>query len=219
MQKRRKSTDGFTVIELLVVMAIIGILMSIVVVSAQSSRERSRDNERKATLEELTTALEFYREKNGKYPCTNDVDASGNCSGTTVWYSSEPNDKNSGNINVSNGPTTGPCAGQWIPCLAPTYIPVLPRDPLGGQSKLGLLPSQTTYSACRYSKSAYWYKSTGTDYAIVANCSPERPIPAFSTYQTLGSNDLKYYYDPVRPSVTSQPGYAYKVYSNGAVNW
>ncbi len=59
---------GFTLIEILIVVAIIGILASIVLVGLGSFRARGRDARRIADLRETQNALELYYTKNQKYP-------------------------------------------------------------------------------------------------------------------------------------------------------
>lgn len=60
---------GFTLVELLVVVAIIGILLSIVIVNVTSSRQKARDARRKADLRSIQTALELYANSHGDtYP-------------------------------------------------------------------------------------------------------------------------------------------------------
>lgn len=61
---------GFTLIEVLVVVAIIGLLASIVIVSLGSARPRARDTRRIADLRETQNALELYYTKNNYYPPT-----------------------------------------------------------------------------------------------------------------------------------------------------
>lgn len=115
----QKNSQGFTLIELLVVIAIIGVLASTVLASLNTARSKARDVRRKSDLKSLQLALELYFDDNGSYP------TNGN-----TWYSSEPGDAATNNAN-------------WIPGLAPKYIPVLPRDPRGGASKINLLPNTT----------------------------------------------------------------------------
>lgn len=59
---------GFTLIEILVVVTIIGILTAIAMVSYSSINKRSRDAKRKSDLEQIRAALELYRADNGAYP-------------------------------------------------------------------------------------------------------------------------------------------------------
>lgn len=59
---------GFTLVELLVVISLIGILASLLIVSLQGSQKSARDGRRKADLEQIRTALEMYRRDTGLYP-------------------------------------------------------------------------------------------------------------------------------------------------------
>ncbi len=59
---------GFTLIEILIVVSIIGLLASIIFVGLGSSRARGRDARRVADLSSIQTGLELFFSKNGKYP-------------------------------------------------------------------------------------------------------------------------------------------------------
>ena len=87
MQKKA----GFTLIEVLVVIFIIGLLASVVLVGLGTFRARGRDARRIADLRSMQNILELYYAKNGEYP------------DTTPWTSLENTLKNSG-IGVSNIP-------------------------------------------------------------------------------------------------------------------
>ena len=65
-EKHRHS--GFTIVELLVVVAITGILLAIGIPSLNNSREKSRDTARISDINQLEFALEVYYEANGQYP-------------------------------------------------------------------------------------------------------------------------------------------------------
>ena len=59
---------GFTLVELLVVIAIIGILSTLSVVSLNSARAKARDARRLSDIKQIRTALEMYFDSNMSYP-------------------------------------------------------------------------------------------------------------------------------------------------------
>lgn len=61
-------TRGFTLVELLVGIAIIGFLATIVLGQFTGTREKARDVRRVSNLEQLQIALRLYVETNGAYP-------------------------------------------------------------------------------------------------------------------------------------------------------
>jgi len=65
-----KAKRGFTLVEILVVIAIIGILASIVLASLSTARAKGRDAKRVSDLKEVQLALELYYDSNGSYPLT-----------------------------------------------------------------------------------------------------------------------------------------------------
>jgi len=66
--------SGFTMIELLIVIAIIGILSTIVVMTYSNDQASARDAERKSDLEQYRNALEAYANgANGIYPVDSSV--------------------------------------------------------------------------------------------------------------------------------------------------
>ena len=59
---------GFTILELLVVVAIIGLLTALVLISTTTARTKSRDARRLQDLREIETALNLYYQANGQFP-------------------------------------------------------------------------------------------------------------------------------------------------------
>lgn len=60
--------SGFTLVELLVVISIIGILTMVTVGSFSESQKKSRDAARKANLKSLSDALNLFYADNGSFP-------------------------------------------------------------------------------------------------------------------------------------------------------
>lgn len=63
-----KNIKGFTLIELIVTMAIMAILVSVAIFAMRGAQVSSRDARRKADLEQIRSALELYRSDCRRYP-------------------------------------------------------------------------------------------------------------------------------------------------------
>jgi prepilin-type N-terminal cleavage/methylation domain-containing protein len=108
-----RTWHGFTLIEVMIVVSIIGMLVVVLSINALQSSQQSRDAKRQADLKTLQAAIELYRNKHGRYPAqatsTNPL-AGG-------W---------SGQLGTNYAPDNG--TGQYIVGLAPDFISVLPAD-------------------------------------------------------------------------------------------
>lgn len=67
-QRNKLQQVGFTILELLVVVAIIAVLTAIFVATMSDSREKGRDTARKTQLQEVIKAIELYYSDYGFYP-------------------------------------------------------------------------------------------------------------------------------------------------------
>lgn len=65
---RKTNQKGFTIIELLVVIVIIGILVALALPQLFAAQARGRDTDRKNDLKNLQQKLETYFNDNDKYP-------------------------------------------------------------------------------------------------------------------------------------------------------
>jgi type II secretion system protein G len=102
---------GFTLIEIIIVISIIGLIATIGMSSYSILNKNARDARRKADLEQVRSALELYRSNNGTYPTTN-----------SAWY---------GTCTAGWATVTS----DYVPNLvADGYIQKLPQDPRNGQS-------------------------------------------------------------------------------------
>lgn len=66
--KRNGNQLGFTLMELMIVMMIIGILVTIVAGSFMQTKVKSRDAQRKNDITQLQRSLEAYLNDHGEYP-------------------------------------------------------------------------------------------------------------------------------------------------------
>lgn len=81
--KKKKNGAGFTLIELLVVISIIGLLVSLVLVSTRGTRGKARDARRITDMQQIFTAQEIVKGEDEQYalietvgPDPSDVDYS-----------------------------------------------------------------------------------------------------------------------------------------------
>jgi len=99
----RLAARGFTLIEMMVVMLIIGIMAAMVVPSLLSRGEEAKVTAAKADIASIVTALKTYKLDNSRYPTTEQ-----------------------GLQALVTKPTSGPTANSWK-----GYLDKLPKDPWG----------------------------------------------------------------------------------------
>lgn len=108
MSLKNRSRKGFTLVELLIVIAVIGLLAAAVIAVIKPAKQlaRARDTIRKQRLQEIRDALERYYSAFGKYP------AAGACAlGSDCWVLSTAGD-------------------NWIPALVDNdELKQVPKDP------------------------------------------------------------------------------------------
>lgn len=70
LKVQKQLQKGFTIIELLIVIAIIGILATLVLTNFQGAQAKGRDSVRQNDINSLWQKLEEYAQENGGYPDT-----------------------------------------------------------------------------------------------------------------------------------------------------
>jgi prepilin-type N-terminal cleavage/methylation domain-containing protein len=68
MHKSWAKQNGFTIVELLIVIVVIGVLAAITIVAYNGIQQRARDNRRTNDSVSIRKALELYKIDNGTYP-------------------------------------------------------------------------------------------------------------------------------------------------------
>ncbi|MBI2029451.1 prepilin-type N-terminal cleavage/methylation domain-containing protein [Candidatus Gottesmanbacteria bacterium] len=112
MNTKNNHKFGFTLIELIVVMAIIAILAAAGLSSFTSTQKKGRDGRRKADLTQVSRSLEFYYNDHGQYPISNNgliAACGGTCDGDCSW---------------GGGPMCSPTNAATV------YLQTLAKDPV-----------------------------------------------------------------------------------------
>jgi prepilin-type N-terminal cleavage/methylation domain-containing protein len=113
---------GFTLVELLVVMAIISILATVIIGGFRSSQKRGRDAQRKSDLKQIANALEIFFTDYGKYPPASGVQISA-CPYYVATQGGTACSWGTGEFRDTDGSIT-----------KTIYMKVLPKDPVSSQN-------------------------------------------------------------------------------------
>lgn len=142
---KSSSRSGFTLIEILVVIAIIGILSGLLFTNFSSARERSRDTKRKADFHALQQALQLYMNDYNVFP----AEGSGSTGSGGII---------SGCGAAGNGAcswTSGPTAGSAFTAGSTTYMGQLPGDPLSPTQQYSYCAGADTFEGVTCSTVSY----------------------------------------------------------------
>lgn len=120
---------GFTLIEMLVVIAIMGILASIAFVGYNEAKAQSRDRQRMAQMEQLKVALEQYKDKYGRYPAAGCGANPAGVVGGNWWAGPGPLTAASDVWGVVCDDYIAPPLTNPSARFVPEFIEELPRDP------------------------------------------------------------------------------------------
>ncbi len=72
MSRKSKQT-GFTIVELLIVIVVIGILAALVITTFTGIQQKARDTERNTDVKAIHGQVEAYYAQNGRYPTFTDL--------------------------------------------------------------------------------------------------------------------------------------------------
>jgi len=127
---------GFSLIELLVVITIIGLLSTIVLASLNTARGKARDARRMSDLNQIKNALIFYYDKYGNY-----VSTGSGCG---------QNDDGFGyfNLNLSNDDPFAYFKSIALCLVDAGFLPSEIKDPTGGIS--GSTPGNNIFNYMKY---------------------------------------------------------------------
>jgi prepilin-type N-terminal cleavage/methylation domain-containing protein len=73
MHSKATRQEGFTIVELLIVVVVIGILAALVITTYTGIQAKSRDSKRLTDLQNVQTNLELYFQTAGYYPSLTDM--------------------------------------------------------------------------------------------------------------------------------------------------
>ena len=74
--KQNKNQAGFTIVELLIVVIVIGILAGLIITTFTDFKQKDRNKERQKDVKTLQVGIEGYYAQNGKYPTLKDLNDS-----------------------------------------------------------------------------------------------------------------------------------------------
>jgi general secretion pathway protein G len=127
---------GFTIVELLIVIVVIGILAAITIVAYNGVQQRARDAQRQSDVVAITKALEMYYLDHGQYPGT-PTETGGSTSINTSWS------------------TTADSSWQKLVTILKPYINQVPLDPTS-TANTAVTTSSSSYNYAYFaSSSAY----------------------------------------------------------------
>ena len=126
----RKTTSGFTIVELLIVIIVIGVLASISVVAFNGVRAQALESEKKSKLSQIQKALELYKVSNGTYPGVNQIGGSSGAQliGMTLQ-----------GVSVSESPNAG-IEGGWTDAGSRNIRYMTAENPDGSGFACGMSP-------------------------------------------------------------------------------
>lgn len=133
MISHRNNQSGFTIVELLIVIVVIGILAGLVLNTFNGIQARARDTERKTDVNAIHAQVEAFHASNGFYPTTANIGDSAWVSANLQGLDEEAlNDPGSGTYAyAANDGSGGVCDNSATPCASYTLSADLEEDGQG----------------------------------------------------------------------------------------
>jgi len=139
---------GFTIVELLIVIVVIGILAAITIVAYSGIQQRARDSQRDSDIATVAKALELYYVDNGQFPVI------------------APNGSTATGMGNYWAVTTDGSWSALASALVPKYISKLPEEPIvqtNADPRFGVAMGYAYYA----NTSTYCGKATFQMYILV----------------------------------------------------
>jgi len=159
---KKKGQSGFTIVELLIVIVIIGILAGLVITQIIGATAKARDTERKTDLDQVANQLEVYYARNGFYPTLANVN-------TAAWRNSVPGNAFSAGDAAKSLADPSNASTTTLSATAPTavggaysYVPTPASCTAGTDNAGGSIASTTPCTG--YTLTA-WLESPAGAYA------------------------------------------------------
>lgn len=167
---------GFTLIELIIAMAILAIVTGSLLGNYVSSQKKGRDAQRKSDLKQLQNALEAYaNDHNGMYPnATTDGEIAACPAPSDGGLSGDACDWGSGEFKMTNGST---------------YMKQMVKDPAEGKNYYYVVTSGNIgykLYACLENDQDMDYNSSGFTGTNCGNCGSS----SLCTYGVASSNEI-----------------------------
>lgn len=159
VQSLLRGRQGFTIVELLIVIVVIAVLSSVSVAAFSGVQQKTRDARRVSDMQAIVKALEMYKTQVGNYPAPSTTNT------ITGWEVSSKN------------------PSQFLSALKTTSIvQSVPVDPINNEQTItrGFLYKYYRYDAgtngCSPSRGAYYILAVGdAETAAGTNQLPESP--------------------------------------------
>ncbi len=155
MSVRQRRNSGFTLVEILIVVVILGILAAIVIPQFTNASEAARASNLTSQLQSIRSQLELYQlQHNGQYPTLAQIDGTG---GVQNWN----------NLIITTDATGAAAAG--VNAFGP-YLQRPPMNPFENQS--GVVATGNAAAGVGWT----YNENSGALLAVIAAANPSTPL-------------------------------------------